>query len=222
MDADAQVPTTLETAWPLFGLRIRSEHLVLRLPTDDEVLALMDVAKAGIHPPDEMPFGVAWSVEPSPAFERGFVQHHWGMRASWTPAAWILNLLVELNDQPIGSQSIGAKDFAIHRIVDTGSWLGQAFQGRGFGKEMRAAILSFAFDGLGARVAESAAFPDNLASAGVSRSLGYEDNGIGALAPQGVSRESQRFRMTVELWRSRARPPVEIEGLEACRELFGA
>jgi len=85
MNADAPVPTTLETAWPLFGLRIRSEHLILRLPTDDDILALIDVAKAGIHPPDEMPFGVAWSVEPSPAFERGFVQHHWGMRASWTP-----------------------------------------------------------------------------------------------------------------------------------------
>jgi len=222
MDAEAPDRTTLESAWPLFGLRIRSEHLVLRLPTDDDILALIDVAKAGIHPPDEMPFGVAWSVEPSPAFERGFLQHHWGVRGMWTTEAWMLNLLVELDGRPIGSQSIRAKDFAIHRIVDTGSWLGQAFQGRGLGKEMRGAVLAFAFDGLGARVAESAAFPDNLASAGVSRSLGYEDNGIGALAPQGVSRESQRFRMTAERWRSRPRPPVEIEGLEGCRELFGA
>jgi RimJ/RimL family protein N-acetyltransferase len=222
MDADARDRTTLETAWPLFGLRIRSERLVLRLPTDDDILALIDVAKAGIHPPDEMPFGVAWSVEPSPAFERGFLQHHWGVRGSWTPEAWMLNLLVELDGRPIGSQSIGAKDFAIHRIVDTGSWLGRAFQGRGLGKEMRGAVLAFAFDGLGARVAESAAFLDNAASNGVSRSLGYEDNGIGALAPQGVSRESQRFRMTAEGWRSRPRPPVEIEGLEACRALFGA
>ena len=87
---------------------------------------------------------------------------------------------------------------------------------------MRAAVLSFAFDGLGARVAESAAFPDNLASSGVSRSLGYEDNGLGALAPQGVSRVSQRFRMTAEGWASRPRPPVAIEGLDACREMFGA
>jgi RimJ/RimL family protein N-acetyltransferase len=222
MDAEARDPTTLESAWPLFGLRIRSEHLVLRLPTDDDVLALIDVAKAGIHPPDEMPFGVAWSIVPSPAFERSFVQHHWGVRAAWTPEAWTLNLLVELDGRPIGSQSIHANDFAIHRIVDTGSWLGQAFQGRGLGKEMRAAVLSFAFDGLGARVAESAAFPDNLASSGVSRSLGYEDNGLGALAPQGVSRVSQRFRMTAEGWASRPRPPVAIDGLEACRELFGA
>jgi RimJ/RimL family protein N-acetyltransferase len=222
MDAEARHRTTLESAWPLFELRIRSEHLVLRLPTDDDILALIDVAKAGIHPPDEMPFGVAWSVEPSPAFERGFLQHHWSVRGSWTPEAWTLNLLVELDGGPIGSQTIGAKDFAIHRIVDTGSWLGQAFQGRGLGKEMRAAVLAFAFDGLGARVAESAAVADNLASARVSRSLGYEDNGIGALAPQGLSRESQRFRMTMAGWRSRPRPPVEIEGLVACRELFGA
>ena len=83
-------------------------------------------------------------------------------------------------------------------------------------------MLSLAFDGLGARVAESSAFLDNDASNGVSRALGYEPNGRGSLAPQGLARETQRFRMTVDAWRSRPRPPVEIDGLEACRELFGA
>ena len=215
-------PTTIETAWPLFGLRLRSERLVLRLPADDDLPALIDLARAGIHPPDEMPFGVAWSVAPSPAFERGFVQHHWGMRAMWAPEAWTLNLMVELDGVPIGSQSLGARDFAIHRTVDTGSWLGRGFQRRGFGKEMRAAVLSLAFDGLGARFAESGAFLDNLPSSGVSRALGYAENGRGSLAPQGVARETQRFRMTMDDWRSRPRPPVEIDGLDACRELFGA
>jgi RimJ/RimL family protein N-acetyltransferase len=222
MDAETRDATTLETAWPLFGLRIHSEHLVMRLPTDDDLLALMDVAKAGIHPPGEMPFGVAWSVLPSPDFERGMLQHHWRTRGSWTPEAWTLDLLVEMDGRPIGAQGLHANDFAIHRTVDTGSWLGQAFQGRGLGKEMRSAVLSLAFDGLEARVAESAAFLDNLASSGVSRALGYAQNGRGSLAPQGVSRETQRFRMTVDDWRSRPRPPVAIDGLEACRELFGA
>jgi RimJ/RimL family protein N-acetyltransferase len=222
MDAETRDPTTLEMAWPLFGLRLRSEHLVLRLPTDDDMPALIDLAKAGIHPPDEMPFGVSWSTAPSPAFERGFVQHHWGMRAAWVPEAWTLNLLVELDGAPIGSQSVAAKEFAIHRTVDTGSWLGQAYQGRGFGKEMRSAVLSLAFDGLGARVAESGAFFENAGSAGVSRSLGYVDNGRGSLAPQGVARETQRFRMTADAWRSRQRQPVAIDGLDVCRELFGA
>ena len=222
MDADAPDPTTLESAWPVFGLRIRSEHLVLRPPTDDDVVRMIDLAQAGIHPPDEMPFGVAWSVVPSPEFERAFLKFHWGTRSGWTPEAWTVDFLAELDGRLIGTQGLHANDFAIHRIVDTGSWLGRAHQGQGFGKEMRSAVLSFAFDGLGARIAESSAFLDNLASSGVSRALGYEDNGRGALAPQGVSRETQRFRMTEERWRSRPRPPVAIEGLEACRELFGA
>ena len=214
--------TTLASAWPLFGLRIRSEHLVLRLPAETDLESLMAVAKAGIHPPDEMPFGIAWSTVPSPAFERSFLQHHWAMRANWSPDNWMLNLMIELNGEPIGSQSIRGAQFAVMREVDTGSWLGQAYQGRGFGREMRAAVLGFAFDALDARVATTEAFLDNAASSGVSRSLGYEENGRGSLAPEGVARETQRFRMTVERWRSRPRPPITIEGFDACRSMFGA
>jgi len=213
--------TTLTDAWPLFGLRVRSERLVLRLPTDDEITELLSLAKAGIHPAGEMPFGVAWSTIPSPAFERGFVQHHWLHRASWSPGNWELNLMAEVDGVAAGSQSIGAEAFAVHRTVHTGSWLGRAYQGRGLGKEMRAAVLAFAFDGLGARVAETSAFLDNAASNGVSRSIGYEENGVASLAPEGVARETQRFRMTLEGWRSRDRSPVDIEGLDACREMFG-
>jgi RimJ/RimL family protein N-acetyltransferase len=211
----------LESAWPLFGLRIRSENLVLRLPTDDDLPGLLDLAKAGIHPPDEMPFGVAWTDATGAAFDIGFLQHHWKWRASWKPEEWWLNLMVEWEGRPVGAQTISGEDFAIQRTVDSGSWLGQAYQGRGFGKEMRSAVLSFAFDGLGARFATSSAFLDNAASNAVSRSLGYEENGRGSLAPRGVARETQLFRMSVDVWRSRPRPPVEIEGLEACREMFG-
>jgi RimJ/RimL family protein N-acetyltransferase len=213
---------TLASAWPLYALRIRSERLVLRLPTDDELLVLIDLARAGIHPPDEMPFGVAWSARPSPEFERGFLQHHWLMRATWSPDDWCLNLLVEWEGRPVGSQTICGEQFPVHRAVDTGSWLGRAFQGKGLGREMRTAVLAFAFDALGARVARSSAFLDNAPSNAVSRSLGYAEDGIGALAPQGVSRDTQRFRMTADAWRSRPRPPVTVEGLDACRELFGA
>ena len=218
----ARKPSTLADVWPLYGLRLRTERLVLRLPTEIELVALMDLARAGIHPPDEMPFGVAWSTLPSPEFERGFLRYHWGIRAGWTPADWELGLMTELDGRPIGSQSVGAKEFAIHRTVATGSWLGRDFQGHGFGKEMRAAILGFAFDGLGARFAETSALLDNAPSNAVSRGLGYEENGRGSLAPNGVARETQQFRMSAEIWRSRPRPPLTIEGLDACREMFGA
>ena len=83
-------------------------------------------------------------------------------------------------------------------------------------------MLGFAFDGLGARVAETSAFLDNMASNAVSRALGYAENGFGSLAPDGVARTTQNFRMTDERWRSRPRPPLAIEGLDACRDMFGA
>ena len=213
---------TLDDAWPLFALRIRSERLVLRLPDDHDLAALAGVAKAGIHDPDEMPFKTPWSTFPSPRFERNFVQHHWGGRAGWKPDDWGLHLLVELDGEPIGSQSVLAGRFSALRTVHTGSWLGRPFHGLGYGKEMRAAVLGFAFDGLGARAAETEAYLDNGPSNGVTRSLGYEANGIGELAPGGVPRMIQRFRMTEEMWRARPRPRVTIEGLDGCLDLFGA
>jgi RimJ/RimL family protein N-acetyltransferase len=213
---------SLTDAWPPFGIRLRTERLVLRLPTETELVELMTLARTGIHPPDRMPFGVAWSTLPSPAFERGFLQYHWSTRATWSPARWVFDLIVVADGVIVGSQGMRGTDFAIHRTVDTGSWLGQAHQGRGYGKEMRSAILGFAFDGLGAAFAETSAFLDNMPSNAVSRSLGYEENGIGSLAPEGVARPTQRFRMSAETWRSRPRPPLNIEGLERCRDLFGA
>src|SRR4029077_17276483 len=136
-----------------------------------------------------------------------------------SPDNWELNLTAEVDGAIVGTQSIGAESFAIHRTVHTGSWLARESQGRGGGKEMRAAVLAFAFDGLGARVAETSAFLDNAASNAVSRKLGYEPNGFGSLAPEGVARETQRFRMTDKGWRSRPRPALTIEGLEARREM---
>ena len=208
--------------WPIYDLCLRTERLELRLPNEDEIVELCALAKAGIHPPGEMPFGVAWSIKPSPRFEREFIQYNWGTRANWTPEAWTLDLAVALDGQLVGVQGLGARDFAVMRTIGTGSWLGAPYQGQGIGKEMRGAVLALAFDGLGAEVAESEAFLDNHASAGVSRALGYATNGSGRLAPERVGRETERFRMTVEAWRSRTRPPVTIEGLEGRMDLFGA
>ncbi|MGE5156192.1 MAG: GNAT family N-acetyltransferase [Betaproteobacteria bacterium] len=208
--------------WPLFDLVIRSERLELRLPTDDELVALATVARAGMHAPDEMPFGVPWSTLPSPEFERGFAQHHWLMRATWRPDDWVLNLGIFLDGQPIGSQTVRAQKFAVFRTIRTGSWLGLSHQGRGYGREMRAAVLAFGFDHLGAVRADTEAFLDNARSAGVSRSLGYLEDGFGQLAPEGVARPTQRFRMTLEAWRAKPRDAVRVTGLEACRDLFGA
>jgi RimJ/RimL family protein N-acetyltransferase len=208
--------------WPLYDLVIRTERLELRPPREDELLELLALARQGIHDPDEMPFGIAWTDQPSPQFERSFMQYHWGNRAHWTAESWVLDMGVWADGTLVGTQGMNADRFAVLHTVGTGSWLGRAYQGQGIGKQMRSAVLAFAFDHLGAEWATSGAFLDNLTSIGVSRALGYVENGRGRLAPRGVAREMVRLLMTAEQWRSRQRPPVRVEGLAGCRDMFGA
>jgi len=211
----------LTDAWPLFGLVVRSERLELRLPREDELVELLAVAKSGVHDADYMPFGFAWTDLASPQFERGFMQYHWRTRSAWSADEWVLDFGVWADGQLVGSQGMRADKFSVFKSVATGSWLGKGFQGQKIGREMRSAALSFAFDHLGADQATSEAFTDNLPSMGVSRSLGYVDNGLQWMAPRGVAREETRFLMTREMWQSRERPPITVEGLDACRDLFG-
>jgi RimJ/RimL family protein N-acetyltransferase len=207
--------------WPLFDLSIKSSRLELRLPTDDEIAALAAVGRAGIHAPDEMPFPVPWTTLPSPAFEHGFAQHHWTTRGTWRPDDWMLVLAVFLDGRPVGSQSVKARSFVSERTVETGSWLGMPFQGRGLGKEMRAAVLAFSFDHLGAVEATTQAVADNARSAGVSRSLGYVEGETTDDEQGGAVRVRRHFSMTVEQWRAVPRDAVAVVGLDACRDLFG-
>lgn len=208
--------------WGLYQLRIWTERLELRLPTEDELVELLVLAKSGIHDPGEMPFGFAWTDQPSPMFERSFFQYHWSTRAGWSPDSWNLDLGVWFEGRLVGNQSIGAKQFRVLRNVDTGSWLSREFQGRGIGKEMRQGVLGFAFDHLDAQWATSGAFIDNPASAAVSRSVGYEVNGVDLLAPRGEAKELVRYRIMREQWYARERPRVEVGGLEQCWDMFGA
>ncbi len=102
----------------------------------------------------------------------------WGLWARWSPEKWSLQFVVVADGVVIGTQEVGATQFATLREVGTGSWLGRAHHGKGYGTEMRAAVLDLAFDGLGAEYATSEAFEDNVASYRVSRKLGYVDDGI--------------------------------------------
>ena len=108
------------------------------------------------------------------------------------------------------------------REVATGSWLSRPYQGLGFGKEMRTAVLHLAFECLGAVVARSAAFVDNPASAGVSRSLGYHENGSYRHAPRGRPKVVVNFELSHDEWslRRAGLPPVAVTGLEPALDMF--
>jgi RimJ/RimL family protein N-acetyltransferase len=207
--------------WPIFDLRLRTPRLELRLPTDDELIDLMRRARKGVVEEGRVFFASPWHDLPSPAFERQFLLHWWKARGSWTPANWVLGLGVFAEGRPIGIQDIHARDFSVRREVASGSWLARDFQGRGYGTEMRAAILALAFEGLGAESAESGYFSGNEASARVSAKLGYLDNGVEIWGVSGRRIVEQRLRITRETWK-RELVPVTIEGLEPCLALFGA
>ena len=207
--------------WPLPGLRLLTPRLELRLPTDGDLDELADLAAAGVHDPEVQPFGVPWTDVSPTERGRGTVHYHWLHWAAWRPEHWSLNLVVVRDGAVVGMQGMSATDFALLREVSTGSWLGQAYQGQGIGTEMRAALLHLAFDGLAAQYATSNAFLDNPASLGVSRKLGYTDDGIARQLNRGQPTTLQRLRLDRETWESTHSLPVAIVGLEPCLPAFG-
>ena len=120
-----------------------------------------------------------------------------------------------------GMQELAARDFAALREVSTGSWLGRGFQGQGIGTHMRAAVLALAFEGLAGEYATSEAFPDNPASSGVSRKLGYAEDGCRRLLVRGQPVRATRYRLARASWQAHRAIPVEILGLTACLPCFG-
>jgi RimJ/RimL family protein N-acetyltransferase len=222
--------------WPLAALRLRLAvaaqdgtpgSLELRLPDAGDLAALAALAEAGVHDPAVQPFSIPWTdVEPAER-ARSVLQYHWRCLGGWSPEDWTLNLVVVRDGVVVGTQGISGRDFAVLLEVGTGSWLGRQHQGKGTGTAMRAAGLALAFDGLGAQYAISDAFTDNLASLGISRKLGYADDGMQRHAIRGRAAESRRLRIDHASWREAGGMAglgfgdIAIEGLEACLPLFG-
>jgi RimJ/RimL family protein N-acetyltransferase len=201
---------------PLWEIRVRTPRLELRLPSDLELLELYRVAEAGIHPPEEMPFGVAWTDDLS---EDAFLAFHRSAWDEWSPDDWTCNFVTFLDGRVIGTQAVAAKAFGEKGEIGTGSWLGAQFQGQGYGTEQRAAVLEFGFRGLGAKAATSGALVHNIASQRVSAKLGYRTTGISEIAPRGEPVAHYDYRIEREEWGCPV--PVELVGLEPAVALFG-
>ncbi|MFJ9676704.1 GNAT family N-acetyltransferase [Streptomyces sp. NPDC101194] len=208
--------------WPLYGLRLRTPRLELRLPDLELLDDLASVAVAGVHPPADMPFTVPWTDAPPAERGKAVFQHVLATVANWSVRDWALSLAVLHEGEVVGRQDVMAKDFALTGEVSTGSWLGLAHQGRGIGTEMRAAALHLAFAGLGARTAVSAAMTDNPRSLGVSRRLGYLPDGLEVSTVRGAPVTLQRLRLDRARWDEHRAVEVAVEGLDGCRGEFGA
>jgi RimJ/RimL family protein N-acetyltransferase len=222
--AAATLVTMAHPHWPLFDLRIRTPRLELRPDWDEGLAELADVAASGIHDPQTMPFFIPWSdAPPGGERERSVYVWSWRQRAESTPEKWNIPFLVTFEGRVIGTQGLEAEHFAKAKVVETGSWLGLAHHGRGIGTEMRAGVLHLAFAGLGAVRAESGAFHDNAASLGVSRRLGYVDNGHHIKLRRGEPDRLNDLVLTRADWEShRFAGEISISGLEPCLPLLGA
>jgi RimJ/RimL family protein N-acetyltransferase len=207
--------------WPLAELRLQTPRLELRLGADRDLDELASLAAAGVHDPEVQPFAFPWTDATPADRARATLQYQWSQRGAWKPEKWSLDLVVVHEGAVVGTQGMSATDFAILREVGTGSWLGQAHHGLGIGTEMRAAVLHLAFAGLGASYATSGAFTDNAASQGVSRKLGYVDDGIERQVRRGQAATVRRLRLDRDSWQAARTVPVEIIGLEPCLAMFG-
>jgi RimJ/RimL family protein N-acetyltransferase len=208
------------TYWPLFDLRLTTPDLVLRPATEADQMELADTL------PDD--------VEVDPALPRydladrravrgaGLLQSYWRAFGTWRPDSWAIPFVVFRGDELIGLQALEGDEFARLRTVDSFSLLIREARGRGYGKQMRDAVLALAFGPLEAARAITSAWHDNHASLGVSKALGYVGNGE-VLHRRGDGADVMvHMRLTREAWLARTdRPPVDIVGFEPCRPLFG-
>lgn len=211
----------LTRLWPLFGLRLATPRLIMRPVSDDDLAELVDLALAGIHDPATMPFLVPWTDAPRAELIQSTLRHHWQSRAASTPGNWSVHLAVRSRGALLGTQEIAGTDFAITRTVSTGSWLGRAYQGQGYGTEMRCAVVDFAFDHLKATRARSSAFVDNPASLAVAEKVGYLTDGTVVVQRRpGEAAVDQRLLVTPETF-ERPDWSVQVAGLDACRGSFG-
>lgn len=222
-------PHPLHSDAPIFGLVLRTPRLVLRPVWDEDIAGLVDATVSGIHPENEMPFAHPWSRQARPELFAGTAASVWRERAEQrSPEAWHISFAIREADGDgewwrspvIGRQDISARNFAVVKSINSGSWLTQRVQERGLGLEMRQAVLLWAFDHLGAEVATSGAYEWNTRSLGVSRRLGYRPNGVRRVMIE------DRLDTEQELSLQRAdlvRPDwtLEIEGMAGVREALG-
>ena len=212
--------TTLADLWPPYRLRLRAGDLQLTVISDDDVPGLVDLALAGIHAPDAMPFSTPWTLAGPEKLPVEMIRYFSSVRAGFGAEAFDLLFAVRVGGELVGTQGLHGRDFALTRTVETGSWLGLRHQGQGIGTRMRQAVCAYAFDHLGAEEVTSGAFLDNPASLAVSRKVGYRANGVVRLKRrEGEMALNQKLVLTPgDLVRGE---PLEVVGAEDLRSFLG-
>jgi RimJ/RimL family protein N-acetyltransferase len=206
--------------WPLFDVRLTSPDLTLRPMREADLAAVSDLLPGDL---ELDPAATRYAIGDEPR-SRGIITHqgYWKAYGTWQPSAWRLGFIVMHAGEIVGFQELEGNDFPLLRTVDTASFLIPSCRGRGFGKQMRRAVLALAFRPLEAAEAITSAWHDNHASLGVSRDLGYLPNGEHLHARDGRADVMVHLRLPRAAWLAAGLgADIEIAGFEPCRFLFG-
>jgi RimJ/RimL family protein N-acetyltransferase len=208
--------------YPLLDVRVSTPTLELCGARDELLDELAEVVRAGKTHGDPPPYDDPMSFyEPDPDLRVArWLRAIWRSRGTVEREAWRLYFVVVVDGRPVGEQTLIGVDFATFGTVTTFSWLSVDERGRGLGREMRAAVLHLAFEGLGAKEAASDAFVDNHASNAISRDLGYAPNGSDWATRMGEPALLNRWRLTREVWEQRRRSDIRLHGVDACRAML--
>jgi RimJ/RimL family protein N-acetyltransferase len=203
----------------LFGLRLKTPDLELRVATEADLGQLADLLPDDVELDPRLPaydFG-----DPQRTRAAAIFQGYWQAFGNWRPESWTVPFLVFRGGELIGQPVLEGEDFGRLRTVDSSSLLATRARGKGYGKQMRDAVLSLAFGPLEAATAITSTWQDNHASLGVSAALGYLPNGQ-QLHRRGDGTDVMiHLRLSRDDWLTRRdRPRVEITGFEPCRPLF--
>lgn len=207
------------TAWPFDELTLTGAELLLRPVRDAELAQFITIF------PDDFDldprFPPLTGMPAQQDRERRFAQSVWRHRGCWSIDEWALDFGVWRNGEPIGIQTLEGTRFSTYRTVDTASWIAKPFRGKGFGIQARTAVLAFAFEHLGAHQAITSAVVTNHASLGVSRRIGYRDNGVRPHdAGDGIV-DLQHLRLSRDDWAaSDSRISFAVNGFDDCRPYF--
>lgn len=210
-------------SYPPLAVKVTTPLLTLIGASDDLLAELVPLVRAGEALAEPAPFDDPMSLyeaDPEVRVQR-WLQGIWRGRGTVSVGFWRLHFVVVHEGRAVGMQDLIGQQFDLFRSVASFSWLVTSARGRGLGREMRAAVLHLAFEGLGADQAQSEAFLDNGGSNRISESMGYETNGTNWATRQGSAALLQRWQLSRKAWLPRRRDDITLQGVPQCRAALG-
>jgi RimJ/RimL family protein N-acetyltransferase len=158
---------------------VRTPRLLLRRQRPDDATLIKDAVDASL---EHLKASVAWARS-APFPLAALVDRLADSAASFNAGEeWVFTIFDLSGARVLGAAALAPGDSALSAlvgpdVVETGYWLRADATGHGYATEATAALIALAFDRLGARRVAICHDPDNTASAGVPRRLGFHDFG---------------------------------------------